>query len=437
MSNPFFPSSSPQNSPRVHIHGEESSSSSSNPVVEIQDMHTQNMNMLYQEMVRLRQELDQVRNSQVSSIPVSASSNLNNVPGSNIPQLAKPPKPDCFTGDRSSNVDSWIGSMERYFTASGIDKENVLSPEQKLRQMNHAIAFLRGTAGQWWASVMREGAANPSTLPSSWSQFKVMLLERYRPIAASKIARAKLDLIKQIGNVDGYCNAFLNQMQFIDDMSDGDKLHRFTSGLRGEIKMEVLRNEPTSLHEAMIKAEAAEKFLHTVSSSSFRFSNSKFKQRSYPSSSTYNYPRQFNRIPFPSSNSSFSSSTSVPMELGNIYSGVNEYDSIYRNGNSNELQQINNQNYNVNIDRNGNGMNYNEEELKNVNMGSNYNFNRNGNSNNNSNNNNNGNGNGRRNLSPQELERLKREGKCFYCEKPGHNSRFCNERKRSMNQPKN
>jgi hypothetical protein len=117
------------------------------------------------------------------------------------------------------------------------------------------------------------------------------------------------------------------------------------------------------------------------------------------------------------------------MELGNIYSEVNEYDSIYGNGNSNELQQVNNQNYNVNINRNGNGMNYNEEELKNVNMGGNFNVNRNGNGN--YNNNNNGNRNGRRNLSPQELERLKREGKCFYCEKPGHNSRFCNERRRN------
>lgn len=380
---------------------------------------------MVQELISLRQELlgMQQQISSQSSLASSSSFSQAARPDSHSSSpaiFAKPPKPEPFSGERGSNVDLWLGSMDRYFQACGLTDHMVrsMNSQQLLEQMYHAVAFLKGTAGQWWDSLVRSSSDQESgvTLPTTWNELKAKLQERYRPIAASKIARINLDQIKQFGSVDSYCKAFLNQLQYIQDMSELDKLHRFLAGLRTNIKTEVMREDPNTLHEAMTKAEHSEKFLQHVT----------YQGQGRPSGhGRQPFSSSSFRTGFPSSRGfPFSSSSApVPMELGNI--GVTgEWDQGEdMTARQSDQQFSREEKYGspaMGLDHFPQafpGLHGNELHAMFGARGhqSRPSSNRQG-----------------PKLSPQELETLKRQGVCFQCRKPGHVSRFCPTRSGSV-----
>lgn len=412
--NPSQPSSSPQQSPRVHHSMSESQQASVSSAPSVTN------EQLVQELINLRSQLNGVQQQIYQSSSSSSSSSSPKAFTSPV-IFSKPPKPEPFSGERGSNVDLWLGSMDRYFQACGLSDVSLMNSQQLLDQMYHAVAFLKGTAGQWWDSLVRSSSDHESgvTLPISWMELKVKLQERYRPIAASKIARINLDQIKQFGSVDGYCKAFLNQLQYIHDMSELDKLHRFLQGLRRDIKTEVMREDPSTLHEAMTKAEHSEKFLQHVT---YQGQHRSAGRPSFPSSSFRGFPSS-RGFPFSSG------SAPVPMELGNVgvtgewdhgedmtglgqpadhhfsreekyrnYGGpdvgqLDHFSSALPSHHGNELHAM--------MSGHGSGMRGHQSRPFSNRQGQ-----------------------GPR-LSPQELETLKRQGLCFHCKKPGHTSRFC------------
>jgi hypothetical protein len=202
---------------------------------------------------------------------------------------AKPPKPDTFDGRSLKSIEQWLFEIEQYLQLTHTGAEH---------WVNICSSYLRGSAATWWRKCYQD--AKTLNKEISWNSFKQSLLQRFRPIEASKTARSILDTLRQTGSVSGYCDAFLRQIQLIDDTSVAEQIHCFTRGLKPVIAREVDMFQPKTLEEAMAiatRADLRSKLYGNQSREFPSFTRSTNMQRNVITSGA---------------------STSVPMELGVI-----------------------------------------------------------------------------------------------------------------------
>lgn len=159
----------------------------------------------------------------------------------------KPPKPDTFDGRNQRSIEQWIFEMEQYLNISRVPI---------IDRVNIAAAFLRGTAATWWRNAYQSAVASEITI--SWDAFKAALIQRFRPIEASKTARAALDVLRQNRSVSEYCEAFLRYSQLITDASEAEQIHCFIRGLKPVVAREVDMFQPRTLQDAMNIATRAD-----------------------------------------------------------------------------------------------------------------------------------------------------------------------------------
>jgi hypothetical protein len=81
------------------------------------------------------------------------------------------------------------------------------------------------------------------------------LISQFKPVNSSKVARDKLAGMRQFGSVSKYNFEFTALCLEIDDISESEKLDRYIRGLKYSIKEKVELEEPTTLAEAMSKAQ--------------------------------------------------------------------------------------------------------------------------------------------------------------------------------------
>ena len=91
-----------------------------------------------------------------------------------------------------------------------------------------------------------------------WAEFKTRFLSRFQPIAAAKVARAQLRMLKQRIRVAGYSQEFLRLVQLIPDMNLADQLESYMVGLHQDLAIEVEKKDPQTLLEAMDFAQRVE-----------------------------------------------------------------------------------------------------------------------------------------------------------------------------------
>lgn len=204
------------------------------------------------------------------------------------------PNPKSFTGELTGTgtgytIDDWIDDVEKqlkhhntYFTS---DKSVI----------EFATTYLSGKASGWWKSSQEERRASGQQV-TTWEQMKAAVRERFQPIEAATVARLNLDKMSQKGTVQSYTEYFYKQMQYIKDMSIADQLHRYMSGLKANIRAELIKRKPTTIHDAVIIANTAESWTNMSAATP------KYTQRSY--GGTYG--------------GGSSSSGAAPMELSNV-----------------------------------------------------------------------------------------------------------------------
>lgn len=279
-----------------------------------------------------------------SSLPSHSSS-------SSVNRLDKIFKPESFSNEKGKNIDYWIADLDRYFSARGVMSDS--------DQVNYVQVLLKGQVGQWYDGVVRDGVQPMN----NWSEIKKALLERFRPADISRIARDALDKLQQLSNVDVYNQLYMNTVERINGFAESEKVYNYVKGLKLYIKIEVDRENPTTLNSAMISAMKAESRLRLSTQSSTNRSTNNF------------IPRYSNSTSTPSS------STSAPMELGNMNTDETHYEEGDDSGNSHQLNVMNQKkSYAAKVP-------------------------------------------GR--LSHEEIEKLKREGKCFHCKQHGHMKSTC------------
>ena len=213
-----------------------------------------------------------------------------------VHRLDKVFKPKPFTAERGSNLDYWCADLDRYFNAMNGNMTGI-------EQVTYVQLLLAGPVGVWYDNCVQEGQ-----IFSSWSQLKDALLARFRPVGASKIARASLDTLQHQSSIASYNEIFQNVVMRIVGFPETEKVYHYIKGLKQHIRIEVDRENPTTLNTAMIAAQTAEQRLRS-SSSNLRA----------PHMSSNTYVSKYSSPP-PMSN------TSAPMELGNVEGEYEEHD---------------------------------------------------------------------------------------------------------------
>ena len=348
----------------------------------------------------------------LSSASSSTPTNTINVspPAQPVPNHLKLAKPSLFTGVGKANVETWLFEVEHYLVAYGVVIDG--------QRIAFAAASLKGLALQWWQSRCYDHPDEQLT----WIEFKKKVQERFQPVEAARTARDNLRALKQ-GNksVTDYCSLFYEQLQMIHDMSEADKIQNFMYGLQPWIYKEVDQRDPQTLEKAMASAQRAE------TRGKVRVSNVGAAAGSFAASHWKNFPHhhrpanQTHQRVLGEAHSSNSNVGSVPMELGNVGFEVEDEEDETEQEWHEYLNELESQEIDSEEERKENAMREQQEaeeeteQLQAITTRSKP---------------------GRvPNLSKEEWYRLRREGKCFRCKRPGHLGRDCPLARRNNARP--
>lgn len=320
--------------------------------------HLQSQN--HQQTTVIKELQDQL--TAIRSQPVLVSSTTNSA--------LKPEKPSLFYGAANESIDNWLFELEVWFDAVAV------TDEQHQARIRFTRAQLRGAASAFIKHLddIQSDAAQIDAL--TWDQFKTILLDRFRPVASSKLARYQLNNLKQNSSVEAYCQQFLQIISLIPNMTEEESVDRFIMGLKPHIRRDIGMWDPETLPRAMNLAQRAD--LQYIQHNNYRNNNQLFNNQQQ---------RNFNRN---NNNRQQSTMTYVP-----VYSQLNN------NPNSNSFtNQPFQRQQNNNIPFRNNNFNP-------------FQF-----TNNNSNN--------RVDTSvPMQIDRIQATRTCYFCKKLGHIARYC------------
>jgi hypothetical protein len=130
-------------------------------------------------------------------------------------------EPVTYNGERDALViDGWIRSVERYSTFHNWDAE---------RTCLFATTLLRERADAWFRTM-----ENTEDAPSTWLEFKRLLIEFFRPENAVRMARDKLATLTQNGDLVDYINTFMDIKLALPGMNDEESCDKFIRGLSSQ-----------------------------------------------------------------------------------------------------------------------------------------------------------------------------------------------------------
>ena len=284
--------------------------------------------------------------------------------GNGLGGNSKAAKPSMYGGDMGSDVDAWIFQVLQYAHLTGIREED---------RAKWAATYLSGKAATWWRGlVMQQPDTDIDAI--TWDQFASGLVSMFKQVNAKKIARDKLAVLRQTHSVAKY-NYDIGQLFLeIGDIHDTEKLDRYIRGLKDKVRMEVELAEPTTLAQAMAKAQRVDGI-------------------------TY-HSRMMQNVEHTSSNTYHSSTNdSTPMDLGMVH----DHDSDAPE--SDTLNAIGNRNYRQSSRGMGN----------NSNRGGLRRFSR------------------LQQLSQEDFRYCQQNGLCLRCKEPGHLARNCSKPVKPLN----
>lgn len=132
--------------------------------------------------------------------------------------LAASRQPPTFKGEHPA---AWIAQMELFMECLGMAEDEKLAV---------ALTFLDEKATRWYTLALPR-----SERPSSWSEFKVRLMEHYAPFSAAE-AIYRLRQVKQTGTIRDYIDRFNEVLADCSEMGDSESLQTFVEGLHAGIR---------------------------------------------------------------------------------------------------------------------------------------------------------------------------------------------------------
>ena len=149
-----------------------------------------------------------------------------------------------FHGKPNEDIDSWFFTLERYFRKLLVnDKDKV----------DIAVDYLKEGALSTYRSMENKDYLG-------WQEFKNTLYSIYQSQNLQKILRKKLANLRQMNSLNEYIHSFNQIINQIKNMSEEDKIDRFTEGLNNKTAKRVAFEEPATLAEAKLLAQRIEAY---------------------------------------------------------------------------------------------------------------------------------------------------------------------------------
>lgn len=160
--------------------------------------------------------------------------------------IYKPDPPPHFFGDkRGPSAREWLFQTQLYLGLMEDVKYSV----------QFATTYLRGAAATWWFNKLRAANAEETLAWSDWDTFAEMLKKEFEPVNPVRVARRRLDEIRQRYSVQQYVKEFRDITQQIPGITNEELLHRFITGLKETVRRDVDKAEPNDLEGAIRLAE--------------------------------------------------------------------------------------------------------------------------------------------------------------------------------------
>ena len=325
-------------------------------------------------------------------------------------------------GTKSMILLSFITQMEVYLGAAKVALDSSSS-------LQLAVLRLKENALNWYVAV----STRDPRMIKSWSELKEQLKKRYLPQSQDQLSLNDLLEIRYKGNIETYNNAFSDVLMLIPGLAGGDeKTEQLAMGiyakgistagtslhLASAVQTAINRKEVKTMIDLMATAQLAEQTWKM--SNPGRYGNNSRKphvafqhgnySNSSASSSRSAFPNRFER-PQGTPNKSFN----TPMKLNNINTDDDEIENDI-------VQQEEN---NVNEDENNEEPTFHEEDGDENNLFLNaiklYEKAKKTNE----------------SLSPDEIDRRRRNGTCFRCNGQGHYANKCPQKQQKKFGQKN
>ncbi len=187
--------------------------------------------------------------------------------------LVKPNKPESYSG--KSSIRSWAIHMDNYL-------KNCANEEA----VSVASSYLIGPAHEWW--IVHQTTNTGSTI-DSWEKLKDALIARFETLNKEKLARDKLATWKQIKDVITFNEDFQRIILDISDISESEKIDRYSRGLKSYIWKELCTKDYDDLTVLMRDAQRVE-------SAHKRLGGSYLKSYNSPSAEKQNDPMEIGNI---------------------------------------------------------------------------------------------------------------------------------------------
>ena len=104
---------------------------------------------------------------------------------------------------------------------------------------------MKHTAASWWYVKVQ-----CNQVPDTWEEFEIALRTEFIPQDRLRRARDKLRKLTQRTAVSAYLTEVQNIVLSIPGITENEKLDRFCSGLKPQVKLEVVKSNPTSFDQA-------------------------------------------------------------------------------------------------------------------------------------------------------------------------------------------
>jgi hypothetical protein len=141
-------------------------------------------------------------------------------------------KLERFKDKSKVTILAWLNQMKKFLTARRIPA---------LEWVTITSIYLETNVAQHWDILALE-LTSENKDPQLWDNFYDALLTAYGSVNQELVARNKLRTLRQKGFVEEYANEFQQLCSHItkSPISRGDKIERFVSGLKEEIRKKVL-----------------------------------------------------------------------------------------------------------------------------------------------------------------------------------------------------
>ena len=104
--------------------------------------------------------------------------------------------------------------------------------------------------------------------PGTWAGFKVAITREFVPEDHVRRARDKLRKLKLTGTVSKYLSEFKNLALTIPDVTDGKKWDRFCSGLKYDVRLEIIKSSFNAFEKVAQLALSIDSAIYSVKMSS-------------------------------------------------------------------------------------------------------------------------------------------------------------------------